>query len=183
MSNGCDFEKEIKKHYKIFIHLANKYIVTLNNYDKEDLIHIQILACYNARDKYDKKHKISSFFYSVAENALKGVYRKDHRLKRKPRQLSYTDINVVERSIETLHEQNNAEHAYYVSEIKTNAFIIAKEILSSFEYKLFIKHIIENKSIEMIANENKKTEKQIYNGITRMKKKLREKRELIMRDM
>lgn len=179
-----EFEGVIESHLKIFKYLAIKYLASFKNYELEDLMHEQMIACYNALNKYDSKHKIGTFLYTVSENRLKSLYRSEMRLKRKPKHLYYLESTRIEEAGLILNEASfDVENSYYISEIRENADAVASEVLSDFEYQLYYKIVYENKSTAQIALELDKSEKQICNGITRMRSKMREKRDSIAKDL
>ncbi|WOO88097.1 sigma-70 family RNA polymerase sigma factor [Mollicutes bacterium LVI A0039] len=179
-----EFESVLWAHIKIFMFLATKYLRTLSGYDREDLIHEQMLACYKAMEKYDQVGNISSFLYAVSENKLKSLYRADRRQKRKPKQLSYIEGGRYEEAGLMLADKTpSVEQVYYIEELKVRTEAVAQQNLSKFEYYLYIQIIKNSKSVKQVANELGKTEKQIANGMTRVRSKLREKRELILCDI
>ncbi len=175
---------EIEGHIKIFVHLANKYKRSIIGYEQEDLIQEQIIACYRAIDKFEEGKKLSSFIYAVSENALKGLYRKEQRQKRKPKQLSYLDMADFERINFTLNDDTFAvESNFYLEQIKCNATNVATDVLSRFEMQLYNESILKKKTIYEIAQSLNKSERQITNGLNRMRAKLKKKRKSILNDL
>lgn len=179
-----EYEGIIERNIKIFQYLAHKYKGSFRNYDMEDLIHIQVLACYKVLDKYNQEHKIGTFLFTVAENKLKALYRSERRGKRMPEAIYYLETTKLEESGWVLNDKDDdAETKYYISEVKANADQIAKDVLSDFEYNLYKKTVYEHKTNSQLAIELGKSEKQINNGISRMRRKMREKRDSISSDM
>lgn len=179
-----DYESVIESHIKIFVYLANKYIYSLKGFEFEDLIQEQKIACYQALKKVNVSSSIGSFLYTVAENRIKSIYRFESRKKRKPKQLLYLENNNIEHVGMFLKSPGSTpEDQYYVMEIKQKASVVAKQVLSEFEYQLYIAVVEEGKDNVQIANAMGKTETQINNGIFRMRRKMREKRELIYTDV
>ncbi len=181
---SVEFEGVIESHFKIFMFLANKYLQTLRGYERTDLIHEQIIACYKAMSKCDANDNVSSFIYAVSENKLKTMYRSQMRMKRKPKQLTYLENSKYEEAGYLLAEGvTQVEEVYYVQEVKQRASKVAKNTLSKFEYELYTQVVVGGKSAKEVAKVLGKSEKQIANGLSRMRIKLREKRDLITNDL
>lgn len=169
---------------KIFMFLASKYLSTIHGYDRADLVQEQILACYNAIEKYSGEGKIGTFLFSVSENRLKAIYRFTTRQKRKPTQLMYLDGTRLSESRLVLADCSiDADQSFYIMELKQNTDLVAKEFLSKFEYYLYQQHIVNGIEISEIAIATGKTKPQVRNGMSRIRKKLREKRGLIVNDI
>lgn len=178
------YEGLIEKHIKIFMFLATKYMSTLKNYERIDLIHEQAIACYYAIEKYKPGGNISSFIYSVSENRLKTIYRSEMRQKRKPKQLlNLESARFEEAGLFLSGNESNPEQDFYLAEIKKSADIVAEQELSTFEYKLYLEIIKSNKTIKQVAKELGKSTKQIANGIGRVRSKLSKKRKFILKEM
>lgn len=176
-----EFENVLVSHIKIFMFLATKYLRTLTGYDREDLIQEQMIACYKAIDKYNNHGKLSSFIYAVSENHLKSIYRSEMRQKRKPKQISYIESAKFEEVGLILADKSpSIEDHYYIDEVRSKLELVAKQSLSKFEYLLYVELIIHQKSVKELATELNKSEKQVANGLTRLRKKLREKRKFII---
>lgn len=175
-----DYEGVVESNKKIYLFLARKYSNSIAGFDFEDLVHEQKIACYHALSKIDNRQSIGAYFYTVAENRLKTIYRYESRKKRKPELLLYLENGSYEHVGLLLKSPDaSPEEGYYVSEIRRNAAIVAKDILSDFEYKLYVAVVEESKSNQQIAIAMGKSESQVNNGVSRMRKKMREKRELI----
>lgn len=177
------YEGVLESHFKIFIYLAGKYVSSIIGYDFDDLVQIQKIACLKALEKFDKNRNLGSFFYSVAENKLKSLYRHELRQKRRPRQLFYLEAANFEDAGLMICEEKNVEIDFYLTEVRDRADVIAPEVLSDFEYKLYTNIVKLGKSNLEVAIILGKTEKQIANGITRMRRKMSEKRESILNDL
>ncbi len=179
-----EIEGILEQHVKIFVFLASKYLVTLRGFDQVDLIHEQKLACIKAMSQYDSSKKIGTFLYVIAENHLKGMYKTENRLKRKPKSLQYLDLTIVEnRQLSLGDDKDSLIDNYYIAQVRYNADTIAKQVLSKFEYYLYVNIIKEKQEIAQVAIDCEKTHKQICNGVTRVRSKLRKKRALITLDL
>lgn len=175
-----DYVGVIESHYKIFVYLAQKYIQSFKGLDVEDLIQEQKIACYQAIPKIDTTKPIGSFLYTVAENRIKSLYRYESRKKRKPKQLLYLESGSFEYvGLLLKSPEPSVEELYYAAEIKQKATDVAKEILSDFEYELYLMIVEEGKNKHQIAEAIGKSESQVANGISRMHRKMRKKRALI----
>ncbi len=179
-----EFEGVIESHIKIFMFLAMKYVNSLIGYDRNDLIQEQKLACYRAIRQYDQIGNIGSFIYAVSENRLLSLYKLEHRSKRRPRQLVYLDTQELETAgLQLSDGQATGDDAYYISELKERIDDIAVECLSDFEYYLYTHIVVGNQSHQQVGIDLNKEEKQIRNGLSRIRRKLSEKRDLIINDV
>ncbi len=175
------FFKVIKDNYRMFHYLANKYKTSFSEHDHDDLVHEQIIACYRARNKYNGQNEYYSFLFSVAENHLLSLYKYSKRKKRKPEKLVYADPGKVEIIANTLKEGNQIdfEEQYIKNERKAMIAKVGREILSDFEYNVFKKFFHEHKTVNQISAELDIDSKKVYNAITRIKRKLKQKRDII----
>lgn len=179
-----EIEGVLIAHIKIFMYLATKYKYSLRRYEREDLIQEQMLACQKALIKKRYGDNLSSYIYAVSENRLRSLYKMETRLKRNPQQIIYVENIFLDQGGLSLADQSiDVEEVYYVSEIKQNVEQVAKSELSKLEYYLYKQIIISNRSISEVARELSKTEKQISNGLTRIRVKMRQKRNLITYDI
>lgn len=179
-----EIESILEQHVKIFVFLASKYITTLIGYDFVDLIHEQKIACIKALDHYEVEKKMGSFLYTIAENRLRGLYKTENRIKRKPKALQYMDVGSVEKNTMSLAECGDYRiDMFYLNQVRENADIVAKQVLSKFEYYLYVKIIKEKQEIAIVAADCEKSYKQVTNGVTRVRSKLRKKRALITLDL
>lgn len=180
----AEFEQAIYANVKIFMYLASKYLRSLPGYERSDLIQEQIIACYKASAKYDGVGKLSAFLYAVAENQLNTIYKLNTRQKRMPKQISYLDgTKLGETKMFLADGTNDVEQDFYITEIWSNADLVAKQCLSQFEYYVFIECICKGRSKAKVGAETFKTTKQIANAISRIRTKMREKRGLIVNDI
>ncbi len=172
------YEGVIESHIKIFMYLANKYIRTIRGFDRQDLIHEQKLACYQALSSFDDTKQIGAFLYAVAENRMKSIYRHENRQKRSPGQIMYLESSRFENAgVVIIADVEGPEERYYIEEVKVSIVAVAKETLSEYEYQLFEMTLAGNLTVPEMAQLLSKTEKQILSGISRMRRKMREKRE------
>lgn len=179
-SNMDDYEEAIYNNMKIFKYLAYKYGESLSEYGFKDLIHEQIIACIKAKDKYDGKRNIGTFFYSVGQNRLRTMYRYSRRKKRAPKKLVYADLGAVEALNGKLEETTfNYEQEYIRHEKAKLIHKYAKEELTLLEYKVFKLYYVDNMDKDEIAKKIGKPRKSVHNALDRGKYKLREKRNMI----
>ncbi len=179
-----EYESVIMSHIRIFMYLASKYVTSILGYEHGDLVHEQIIECYKQIKKCTDRNRISSFLYIVSENKLKTIYRDQMRQKRMPKQLLYMENLMLGESSMCLSEgmaQNDEQ--FYVSQIYCNVEKVASQDLSKFEYYVYRKHIVEKMDCEQIALDSGKSQKQIQNAVTRIRKKLCQKRDFILSEM
>lgn len=178
------YESVIESHIKIFMYLASKYLRTINGFDRDDLIHEQKIACYQAMINFDPSKASGAFIYAVAENRLKSIYRYESRQKRRPDQILYIEsANFEQAGLFLSDGLSSPEEKYYITELKLSIVEMATQVLSPFEYKLFTMTLAGDKTILEMATVLSKNEKQITSGITRMRRKMREKRKSDLNDL
>ncbi len=179
-----EYESVITSHIKIFVFLASKYVSTILGYEMDDLIHEQIIECYKRLDKCMNKEKVGSYIYAVSENRLKSIYRNQTRLKRKPKYLIYLETASSQGEIMQLAETTNSiEDTLYVKDSYRRADLVAKDVLSKFEYYVYKEYVGNQKNMKEIACECGKSSKQVQNAMSRIRKKLSEKRGFILNEI
>lgn len=172
--SNVEFENVLIANMKIFVYLANKYICSFSEYEVIDLIHEQKLACYRARDKYSGSSKIGTFLFAVSENHLRNIYRRNNRKKRKPKQLVYRDIEIVE-TLALNESMENVEYQAIVAEQIGYLQRLAKKCLSTFEYNVYVSTFINNREIIETAELIGVDKRSVENAVTRIRRKLQEK--------
>jgi RNA polymerase sigma-70 factor (ECF subfamily) len=75
--NTDNFLSVIDSHKGIIYKVANSYC--RNEENRKDLIQEIILQLWLSFHKYDEKHKLSTWMYTIALNVAISFYRKEHR--------------------------------------------------------------------------------------------------------
>lgn len=75
--NQDNFISALKTHKGIFYKVANTYCKNIS--DRDDLIQEITIQIWKSWDKYDNKHKLSTWLYKIALNVAISFYRKTYR--------------------------------------------------------------------------------------------------------
>lgn len=173
-----EFENVLIANMKIFYFLARKYLVSFQEYDITDLVHEQVIACYQAFEKYNSESNIGTFLYAVSENHLRNLYRRNNRLKRMPNSLIYTDLEKLE-YLSLNDFPFYAEYQAIVCEELSYIESIAPDILSEFEYTIYREVIKGNRKPIDVAAEMGIPKRKVENAVNRLRRKLIEKRKVL----
>ena len=164
-----------EKYKPIIVGIAKKLIINSHNIgiDIKDLIGEGMLGLANAIDSYDDDSEILFGLYArkCIENSMLSLIRKNTRLKNKclSESISYDDEDV---KLILKDSKIIPDKLVIASESINEIYSLAKDILSSYEYQVFI-YKIEGFSYKEIAKLLNKSSKEVDNTLCRIRNKFK----------
>ncbi len=175
-----EFEKNeiVLEHMGIYYNIAIMYENYVPGFEQVDLIHVQIVAVYQALDKFKGDAKISTYIYITAKNAVRNMRRSEMRAKRRPKHIVYTQTDMVEvLASNKLKDNENTQRCDYLA-TKRMIEKFAQDSLSKSEYQVYKLMFVKQMERKDVAVKLGMSNRQIGNTIYRIRHKLRTKMEI-----